>query len=266
MRLLSVLAVCLAGPALGHEYWIEPETYAVAPDATLRAGLFNGQSFAGTEFPFLTGRFARFDLALGDQIVPVAGRSGDYPAMAVPPLGEGLHVAVYVSAGDVTRYADFAVFTRFVTHKDLTGALEAHTARGLPQTGFAEYYTRFAKALIAVGDGAGADRVFGLETEIVALANPLTDDLSGGLPVRVLYRDAPRAGVQVELFEKAPDGSVTITLHRTDEVGVALLPVWPGHSYLVNAVVLREPTAELASASDVVWESLWASLTFAVPP
>ena len=116
---------------------------------------------------------------------------------------------------------------------------------------------------IAVGDGAGADREAGLETEIVALANPYTDDLSDGLPVRVLYQGAPRADAQVELFAKSPEGEVEITLLRTDAEGVALLPVTPGQVYLADAVVVRplEPVAE----DDPVWESLWASLTFKVP-
>ena len=126
-----------------------------------------------------------------------------------------------------------------------------------------ERYSRYGKALIAVGDGAGADREAGLETEIVALANPYTDDLSDGLPVRVLYQGAPRADAQVELFAKSPEGEVEITLLRTDAEGVALLPVTPGQVYLADAVVVRplEPVAE----DDPVWESLWASLTFKVP-
>ncbi len=231
----------------------------------MTAGLFNGQKFAGVEFPFIPERFSRFDLTLGDQVVPVAGRLGDVPALNMPHLGEGLHVAIFESSGDVVNYEDFAVFTRFVQHKDFPGALERHAARGLPEGGFREFYTRHAKALIAVGAGAGQDRVFGLETEIVALKNPYTDDVSGGLPVQVFYQGRPRADTQVELFAKAPDRTVTVTLLRTDAEGIALLPVAPGNSYLADAVVLREPDAETAAAQDAVWESLWAALTFAVP-
>ncbi len=34
---------------------------------------------------------------------------------------------------------------------------------------------------------------------------------------------------------------------------------------MLDAVVLREPSEALAAERDVVWESLWANLTFAVP-
>jgi hypothetical protein len=72
--------------------------------------------------------------------------------------------------------------------------------------------------------------------------------------------------VQVEYFDKDATGVVNVTLHRTDGDGVALLPVTKGHSYLVDAVVMREPEAgSIAAEKGAVWESLWAALTFAVP-
>ena len=52
---------------------------------------------------------------------------------------------------------------------------------------------------------------------------------------------------------------------RTDAAGEARVPVLPGRHYMLDAVVLRAPAAELAEARDVVWESIWANLTFAVP-
>ena len=56
---------------------------------------------------------------------------------------------------------------------------------------------------------------------------------------------------------------VTVTLHRTDAEGRAVLPVEPGHVYLADNVTLLP--LEQDSSGDPVWHSLWASLTFAVP-
>jgi hypothetical protein len=59
---------------------------------------------------------------------------------------------------------------------------------------------------------------------------------------------------------------VLITLVRTNTEGVAMLPIQRGHSYLADAVVLRVPDAgSKAQESKAVWETLWASMTFAVP-
>ena len=115
-----------------------------------------------------------------------------------------------------------------------------------------------------MGSGAGADRAVGLAIEIVALANPYTDDLSAGLPVQVLLDGAPRAEAQVELFQTAPDGTVTITKHRTDGAGQVTLPMQPGMEYLVDSVVLRALPNDDPAAGPV-WHSDWASLTFRTP-
>ena len=104
----------------------------------------------------------------------------------------------------------------------------------------------------------------GLETEIVALNNPYTDPASEGMRVKVLYQGSVRADAQVEVFEKASDGTVDVALYRTDAEGLAVLPLKPGHEYLVDAVVLRD-TGNNDPAAGAVWHSLWASLTFAVP-
>jgi len=251
--------------ATAHEFWLQAQDYQIAPDDTVVADIRIGQEFKGSSYTFFPRGFRRFDIALGDMVVPVAGRLGDQPAAQVAPLGEGLNILVHETTDMSLTYSDWSKFTNFVTHKDFAGALAAHAARGLPQTGFGEAYSRYAKALIGVGDAAGQDRAFGLETEIVALANPYTDDLSQGMAVRVLYRGAPRPDAQVELFAMTPDGEVDVTLHRTDAQGVAVLPVKPQMRYMVDAVVLREPSAELAAVRNVVWESLWANLSFAVP-
>ena len=265
LRLALAVLTVAALPAAAHELWIEPQEWAVPVDGNLRADLVNGQEFVGVVLPFFPGRNIRFEVLSGDASAEVTGRIGDRPALALPALDDGLHVAVYQSNVSTVTYTEWAKFTRFAEHKDLGDVTAMRDADGLPEADFKEAYTRFSKALIAVGTGAGQDRVSGLETELVALANPYTDDVSAGLPVRLLYLGAPRVDEQVELFERAPDGSVEITYHRTDAEGVALLPVRPGHDYMADAVVLRRPAAALAEQTGAVWETLWANLTWAVP-
>jgi len=266
MRLLPVLACCVALPAAAHEFWIEPRDYTLDVDARVMANLVNGEDFDGIRLSYLPQRVVRFELLHADAVQPLDPRIGDVPGLQADPQGDGLHVYGYQSTTSTLTYDDWASFQRFADHKDFLDIEARHRARGLPDADFREVYARFAKTLVAVGDGAGSDRPMGYETEIVALENPYTDDtLDDGVSVQVFYQDLPRMDAQVELFEKAPDGTVTVTYHRTDSNGIADLPVTPGHSYLVDAVVLREPAPDLAASSDAVWETLWASLTFAVP-
>ena len=265
IRFISALylTVLTAIPSAAHEFWIDPHDFSVAPGAPLVADLRVGQDFEGTALSYIPRNFSRFDLASGDQTTPVEGRLGDRPALNIDGLSEGLAIILYETTDSFVSYDDWTRFVGFVEHKDFPDTLARHAARGLPEVDFTESYTRHVKSLIAVGRGAGQDRAFGLRTEFVALANPYTDDLSAGFPVQLLHDGAPRADVQVELWDRAPDGTVTVTLHRTDSTGHALLPVASGHVYMVDAVAMLETEPE--APRNAVWHSLWAALTFEVP-
>lgn len=261
--LLALTVALLPAPVVAHEFWIAPEAYQVPSGGPLVATLRVGENFGGAEQSYLPRNFERFDTSCGNELAAVPGRAGDRPALNIEAPRDGLCVIIHQTRDYTLTYREWQKFVNFVEHKDFEGVLAEHAARGLPETGFVELYSRYAKSLIAVGDGAGADGEVGLETEIIAEANPYTDDVSSGFPIRVLYNGEPRADAQVELFDMAPGGEVDVTLHRTNADGRVTLPVQPGHAYLADAVVLRplEPKAE----KDPVWESLWASLTFAVP-
>lgn len=249
--------------ARAHEFWISPESYAVTSGDPIIANIRVGQNFKGSAYTFAPAQFVRFDLLSADGITPVEGRLGDMPALTQTAT-EGLVVVVHETTASILTWSEWEKFTAFVEHKGFDGVFEDHRARGLPETGFGESYTRYAKSLVAVGDGEGQDRIAGLLTEIVALANPYTDDLSGGMPVRVLYEGEPRAEAQVEVFARGADGEVVVTTQRTDAEGLAVIAVTPGTEYLIDAVVMR-PLPEGAVGIGPVWDSLWASLTFQVP-
>lgn len=258
-----VMALTVPASSVAHEFWIDPVEFRLEPGDTLQAALRVGQNFSGSSLVYFPRNFSRFELDLGGTLAPVAGAIGDRPAMSVPATEPGLGVIVHETTLNHLTYTDWDLFVGFVEHKGFEGALERHAARGLPQTGFTELYSRHVKSLVAVGDGAGQDRAYGLETEFVALANPYTDDLSGGMPMQLFLRGEPRADAQVELWDRAPDGSVTVSVHHTDVQGLVTLPVEAGHVYMADAVVLEELPP--GAPRDAVWLSLWASLTFAVP-
>jgi uncharacterized GH25 family protein len=263
MKRLITALVLLATPLGAHEFWIEPESFVIAPEEPVVAALHVGSELKGATYSYNPMNFTRFDIVTDAGVETVEGRAGDLPALNMVPEGSGLATVVHVTRDYSLTYREWEKFTAFCEHKDFTWAVDRHLERGLGQDLVYERYSRHAKSLVALGDGAGADREVGLLTEIVALANPYTDDLSGGFPVRVLYEGAPRADVQVELFERDSAGEVSIRLYRTDAEGRAVVDVTPGHFYLVDAVVMRE--LEPVEEKDPAWESLWASLTFQVP-
>lgn len=265
-RLATLVVTCitLAQAATAHEFWIAPEPYQIDAGDPIRAQLRVGSDFAGSPQSYFPQRFARFEVKMGDDVWEVEGRIGDIPAMDMVVEGEGLAVILHETKGDSLQYRTRELFESFVAHKDLTGTLERHAERGLPELEFREAYTRYAKSLVAIGSGEGADARVGLKVEVVAEANPYTDDLSEGFPVQVFYEGEPRREEQVEVFERAADGAVTVTRLRTDTEGRLSFPVTSGSTYLVDSVVM-EDTGNDDPEAGPVWHSAWASLTFTVP-
>ena len=230
----------------------------------MQANLKVGQDFAGASYSFNPRNFTRFEVISGSESAKVAGRLGDIPALSMAPLAEGLTIVVHETDDSQLTYTKWEKFTKFVDHKAFPNTLDDHVARGIAKDEkFVESYRRFAKSLIAVGHGRGSDQNTGLRTEIVALDNPY--HLGGTeIAVQVFLEGQPKAGTQIELFEKAPDGTVEITLHQTGDDGTAMLPVKKGYSYLVDNVSMLALDNDDASKGPV-WESLWASLTFQIP-
>jgi uncharacterized GH25 family protein len=261
-RLVFATALSLSGAHLSaHEFWIEPQNFQVENGEEMVIDLKNGQNFVGSRMSYFETQFTRFDLAQNGSLSPAQGRAGDRPALTQTATQDGLLVVVHETTANTLKYKEWEKFQAFATHKDFPNAEADHLAAGWPQMDFFESYTRHVKSLISVGSGIGADQNFGLATEFVALTNPYAKDFDGVMQVEVLFENAPRPNAQVEVFERAPDETVTVTLHRTNDNGVASIPVKPAHSYLFDAVVLRPHTADDKS----VWQTLWAALTFAVP-
>lgn len=250
--------------ASAHELWIEPLEYQVEQGGQLQALIKNGQEFDGTNLPYIDRRFRHFNVYADGRGARVTGRNGDKPALNMAADREGLNVVAYQSVAAEISYATWEKFQKFVDHKDFGDVRPDHDARGLPETGFTESYVRYSKSLIGVGAGVGSDLRIGLETELVALTNPYTDDLSDGMRVQLFYAQDVRANEQIEVFAKAPDETVEVTLVRTDDQGIATIPVVSGTSYQLDAVVLR-PAEGQAATDGAVYETLWANLTFQAP-
>ena len=225
----------------------------------------NGQGFNGIEIGYFDDRIRVFDWIQNKIRSGVDSRAGDFPAMSMVAKDDGLIVLAYESTPSTLQYNDWEKFVAFAKHKDFRDAVALHNDRNLPTERFNELYTRYCKSLIGVGNSAGQDANTNLETEFIALNNPYTDDLSDGFSVKLLYQGNLRKHAQVEVFERGPDNKVEVSYLRSDAQGLATIPVKPGHTYLLDAVVLRKPEADLAQQKNVAWETLWASMTFAVP-
>lgn len=253
----------LAHPVSAHEFWLDALDYTLETGQELQIDIRVGQDFKGNKYSFNPNQFYDFSATDSSGKNPVEGRIGDQPAVSMVPANVGLLVLNHFSTTQLLTYEDDGKFESFNRNKGLDWVLEKHAARGLPVYGFGEGYTRFAKSLIAVGEGAGRDARTGMPFELVALQNPYTDYISNGLPVRLFWGANGISGIQIDIFRRPSDGSEVVkTLVVTDETGLAFIPIIGGDIYMINAVHMIIPSEDDIKRTGAVWHSLWASMTF----
>ncbi|WP_394688685.1 DUF4198 domain-containing protein [Hoeflea sp.] len=246
----------------GHEFWIEPEDYAIAQGEEIRADIKVGQDFKGDIFPFIASRFVTFERhdRVGDS--DVEGTAGDLPALSATPRSEGLTLFTYLSTERRLTFVDWDKFTSYLDYEGLTAIAARHDARGLPRDRISEIYIRCAKTLVNVGpDATGQDRATGLPLELVAEQNPGALTPGQAIRFRLLWQGAPLPDTQVALFARSGDTpEATRTLTRTDADGYASFTLPATGGYMAASVHMIEPAAD----GKADWQSYWASLTFGV--
>jgi uncharacterized GH25 family protein len=270
LALAALLALFIgADKGDAHEFWISPEAYrAMAGDGIL-ANLRVGEEFRGAAQSYLPHNFERFEIITPEGTLPVEGRIGDIPALNAAQLPEGLAIIVHETATQELTWDEWDRFVAFAEHKGLGDVAAMQDERGLDRIDVREDYIRYAKSLVAIGHGRGEDSVVGLRTELVALANPYTDNLAGALPVQLWLDGEPCRMSQVEVFarpvnEDGSRGEAQLSIYRTDGNGIVVVSVSRGMEYLINAVTL-EPVEDAEGPDPAEWRTLWASLTFEVP-
>ena len=257
----ALFATFVASQALAHEYWIEPDRHAVAPGDPIAARMRVGQDFAGPIFPYLSHRFHNYAVHDRTGTHPVKALEGDEISARIDAAAAGLTIITYQSTADTATFETLTDFADYLDYEGLGRVVEQRRTAALPAAGFAEDYVRCAKTLIQAGpvEAADQDRPTGLPAELVALDNPFTPGLAR-LRVRMLWQGAPEAGLQVAVFHRAEQ--VTRQLYTTDAEGVVEIDVTRPGRYLLNAVHIQRT----GRYEGTVWESHWASLTFAIGP
>jgi len=266
-HLCVVIQACFAlllsvNLAQGHEFWIDPVDPSVAPGDPIEANIRVGEMMKGSGMIYNPNSTTFSATLTPDGAIKAEGRMGDRPALRVTTARDGLHILAHMTTASRLNYKSFDKFAKFANTHGQSFAIAAHETRGLPQEDFTEAYFRCAKALVKVGNGAGNDQEVGFPFELTALNNPYTDDG----PVRLLltYKGAPKPDHQIDIFHRAsPNAEATLVSLTSNAAGEVSIPRERG-DYLINAVVLEEPSASIADKLDAVWVSLWASTTYTI--
>jgi hypothetical protein len=258
-----LLGALLTGPIDAHEFWIRPLDTSPAAGVTLRLRLFVGDGLEqGRPYARNPAHMRIFRFWQDGQTSPVQGLPGWEPAGIVRTGKPGIAIASYSSTHTLITL-DAAPFEAYLAGEGLQRILQLRARLGLSGQPGREAFRRCAKALIRIGDVAGTtghDHRTGCDLELVPEANPFALAAGDRLAVRLLYQGLPLAGARVNLFVQEHPGVHSFAV--TDALGRASLPVTGTGFHLIGTVHMI-PAAGIPGAD---WESIWASLTFDIPP
>jgi uncharacterized GH25 family protein len=254
-----LLAAFLPLTASAHDFWIDPSTFRPALGSIVQLRLRVGQNHSGDPVPRNNGLIERFTAVGMSKTTDVVGRDGGDPAGLLRIDQPGITIVAYRSKPTYVELSPEKLELYF-SEEGLESIKALRLQRGESAKPWREIFSRCAKSLLLTGDqpGAGFDRVVGMTLELVPEKNPYALVPGSKLPVRLTYEKRPVEGALVIAINEAnPTQRVTA---RSDRNGRAALPLSFAGNWLVEAVhVVPAPPGEKAQ-----WESLWASLTFAV--
>lgn len=263
LLLCLVISVTLAG----HDFWLAAATWHASPGAKVTV-----TANVGGRFPVPTSfttpdRVASLTLIGPTGRTELAGLRREGSSLAAD-LGLPSDPATYLVVMVIKpRFIEIPPndFRTYLTHEGLGRVLAERERLGETSKPGRERYSRYAKLLIHVGDGANehVTRPVGLPAELVPLTDPTRLRVGDTLAVQLLFEGRPVAGALVGGIYGSSKGAPDEWPLKasTDERGEARLRLTDPGPWLIRTVhMVRRDNETGAQAAD--WESYWASLTF----
>lgn len=265
LRAGGLAALLLAGTAAvlpAHDFWVVPQLFRVPEGWAVHVAGQTGMEFPESQAAVDRGRIAAAELVSAERRIPVerSFRSGSSLMMEARPGNAGQWwVAIALETRSIRLAAE--EFDAYLEHDGVWDVLEQRRSSNPAADSVDERYTKYAKALVQVGEGgaeAYGERV-GHPIEFVPLEDPFELGPGDRFRVRLLWRGQPLAN-HVVFAGRAGAGEGPTAHLRTDGTGVVELPIFVPGAWFLKAIEMVEATDDPA----VDYRSHWATLTFDV--
>ena len=254
--LLSALAV------QAHDFYLVPEKFQVQQGASLRIAFRNGDSFPLSEVAPKVARLAKAQIAGkgGTAEIERLRENGKETVGEAKILSQG---SLLVSVQTVPNFIELAAskFEAYLKEEGLTEVLDYRARHQETDKPGRERYSKYAKSAVTAGKPDEYFRhIIGFPIEIVPLADAAAVHVGGNLPVLVLFRGKPVAGLALEVAWWAGGESKSIVIGKTGRDGQIQVPISRAGIYRLHSLKMERCQDQQAAE----WESFWASFTFAV--
>ena len=260
------MGLAFAHPAASHDLWLLPGKFVIAPGEKIRVFVNSGDDFPASDS--LLGRrrieSLRLHAASGESLLSefVAAGESLTAEFLGPDPGTAI-LALSTRPRAVRLHAE--EFNQYLEEDGLPRILELRKKLGEMNRPVVERYTKWAKAILQVGDRQDGtwSKALGLKLEIVPQTNPSTLRPGQSLAVVLLFDGHALAGVEVT------GGYAGVASRRvktvTDSDGWATLVMGESGRWYLRAIhMIRLPDS--GDDPEAIWESFWSTLTFEVSP
>lgn len=256
------LALAIAVPAFSHDLWIVPGRFAIQPGEKVRVFINSGDAFPASDARINAARVESFTFQTGpSEKTPVGSLAAEGKSLTaeITSATPGTGILSLALQPRVVRLEGEA-FQQYLVEEGLSQMVSLREALGESGAPAVERYTKWAKALVRVGepeDGRWSEPA-GLRLEIVPRERPFTLSAGGNLRVVVLFEGDPLPEATIV------GGRAGTPAHRvravTDSNGEADIPLKEvGRWYLRALHMIR-----LQDDAEADWESFWTTMTFEV--
>ena len=255
------ILILIAIPLVAHDLYFLPASFRVKAGDSIRVAFHNGDAFPESEAAAPIARLRDTNLLSASGAAPLNNlrASGKEVLADVTAPGSG---DLLLTARTVPNFISMEPdkFEEYLKEEGLAHVLRWRAEHGESKQKSRERYSKYVKSLLLAGAPSGYfDHKVGLTLEIVPEANPSLVKPGASLPIRVLFRGQPAAGLQVETAFAAATGKTQVAVvGRTNADGRIVLPVAQSGRWRIHTL-LMERCADPKAAD---WESFWASFTF----
>jgi hypothetical protein len=253
-----VFLAAVPAATVAHEFWIEPSRLVLHPHERVTLRLCVGDGEDASPLPRDESRIETFASIGPAGLRSIPGLHGADPAGVARFDASGDYVIAYETNHAHTTQTP-GQFEEYLFEVGLETIAAARRKRPDGAGRVREAYSRHAKALLRVGDTVAVhDRAVGLRLELI-LRDPTPGPAAGETTIQLLYLGRPLPGALVTAA--ALDSPDRLLQARSDSGGRVRLALRDAEAWRISAVHMVRGGRDLGAD----WESLWASLVFALP-
>ena len=259
---LFLVAFTIAAPVYSHDLWIVPGKFTVQPGEKIRIFINSGDTFPVSDALLNVGRIGNltFHPASSEGIEITSFAADGMSLTAEMTATEPGTVALTLALEPRVIRLKAEEFNQYLADEGLSALLALREASGESNEPVVERYTKWAKALLSVGDESD-DRWAepkGLKLEVVPHAPPRTLRRGATLPFVVLFEGKPLPEVTVVGGRAGTPANRVRTV--TDSNGAATVVLQEAGWWYLRALHV----IQLRDDPEAQWESFWTTITFEV--